>query len=59
MNNFIKGLNIIFAKNPKSDYSFEHDTMYVGNIEDFDAYELNELWDLGYYHEDDSLITFS
>jgi len=58
---FIEGLTLIFKKNPNVDYSFDHDIMYIGNLEDFDAFELNELCDLGFYidSESDCLITFS
>ena len=61
MGKFNKGLQLIFDKNPNADYQFEHDTMYIDDATEYDAYEINELWDLGFYIDNDlnTFITFS
>ena len=60
MNNFVTGINLIVKKEPL-DYCFEHDIAYLNSIDNFDAYELNELYDLGFYIDDehDCLVVYS
>ena len=61
MNRFMKGIQLILTKNPSADYQFEHDIMYIDDVDGYDAYEINELWDLGFYIDNDlnTFVTFS
>lgn len=61
MNRLIKGLLLIENTIGTLEYDFSHDTMWVGISEDMDPYTINELWNLGFYinDENDSFITFS
>ena len=61
MANFSKGILIIEAKTGCLDYCFAHDIMYLNSTEGFDAWEINKLYDLGFYIDDtdDCFISFS
>jgi len=60
IDNFIKGLLIIQSKG-NSDYTFQHDIMYIGNLNDYSKDELAELADLGFHMDiaEECLITYS
>lgn len=59
--NFVKGVRLLERKCGALEYYFEHDIVYLNPIKDFDAYEINELFDLGFYidNNNDCFIRYS